>query len=81
MPSAAEIREIVRRRDIFDSVRAKSDWAHDHIIQLNAACQDFFRSNPYRVTKEVDTKTSEIIYRYGGSEKIPREIKRISILR
>jgi hypothetical protein len=74
--STLSTEERVRQNQVMDAVRLKADWAHDHITDLDRAMELFFdtQPSPFRIEKEIDSQTSEYVYRFRGASPYPRDI-------
>ncbi len=56
-----------------DQVRVKIERAKEHVRDLEARIQAFFKSNPYRVIREDDPETGDSVFRVQTSVDVPIE--------
>jgi hypothetical protein len=66
--------EKVRQNRVMDSVLLKAKWAHDHIDDLDRACEAFFDTRPYETRTEYNAETRQYTTYFVGSRQLPREI-------
>jgi hypothetical protein len=68
------VHEKLRQNQVFDRIRLKADWAHDHIDKLDRAIGDFLTKRHFRIRDEQDSETLEHTYRFIDADSFPREI-------
>lgn len=68
------VHERLRQNEVFDRIRLKADWAHDHIDKLDRAIGDFLTKRHFRIRDEQDSETLEHTYRFIDADPFPPEI-------
>ncbi|MGA8735806.1 MAG: hypothetical protein WB558_17950 [Terriglobales bacterium] len=64
--------------EVYERLIAKVKWASEHIRNLQAVCDRFDESHPYRIEREHDTQAGQLVYYLRSIKPVPQEVPLIA---